>query len=72
MSDLEKNIRTQNAKHEKGIKSVEDKYIEKIKLLNKKINYYEETLKMNNFAIKTFKNDDEDLKLSSLVNYFLF
>ena len=51
MSDLEKNIRTQNAKHEKGIKSVEDKYIEKIKLLNKKINYYEETLKMNNFAI---------------------
>ena len=69
MSDLEKKLRTQNVKHEKELKLIEDKYAEKIKILNRKINYYEETLKINNFAYRSFKNEDEEVsKLNSFNN----
>jgi hypothetical protein len=68
MSDLEKKLRSQNIKHEKELKLIEDKYSEKIKILDRKIIYYEETLKFNNFAYKSFKQDEDDFsKLSSLL-----
>jgi len=68
MSDLEKKLRNQNVKHEKELKLIEDKYAEKIKILNRKITYYEETLKMNNFAYKTFKQEDEEISnINSLI-----
>lgn len=68
MSDLEKKLRSQNIKHEKELKLIEDKYAEKIKILDRKISHYEETLKLNNFAYKSFKHDEDDFsKISSLL-----
>lgn len=75
MSDLEKKLRNQNIKHEKELKLIEDKYAEKIKVLDRKINYYEETLKMNssNSNYKSYKQEEDDLsKLSSLLVNFIF
>ncbi len=73
MTDLEKKLRNQNVKHEKELKLIEDKYAEKIKILDRKVSYYEETLKLNNFAYKSFKQDEDDLsKLSSLLVFKSF
>ena len=72
MSDLEKKLRSQNIKHEKELRLIEDKYAEKIKILDRKISFYEETLKLNNFAYKSFKPEEDDFsKISSLlvINY---
>jgi hypothetical protein len=69
-SDLEKKLRNANAKHEKEIKSLEDNYSEKIRILMKKITQYEETLKINNFAYKS-NLDDESNNLNFLVIFFI-
>ncbi len=61
MSDLEKKLRNQNVKHEKELKAMEDKNAEKIKILNRKITYYEETLKINKFAFKSFKQEHDEV-----------
>jgi len=71
MSDLEKKLRIQNVKHEKELKLIEDKYSEKIKILNRKISNYEENLKINNFAYKSFNKEDEEMaKINSLMVNF--
>jgi len=50
------------------LRLIEDKYAEKIKVLDRKISYYEETLKLNNFAYKSFKKDEDDFsKISCLL-----
>lgn len=72
MSDLEKKLRSQNVKHEKELKLIEDKYAEKIKILNRKINFYEETLKINNFAYKSFKVEDEEISKINSFNVIKF
>lgn len=72
-SDMEKKLRNISAKHEKEMKNLEDNYNEKMRILNKKINQYEETLKINNFSYKSNLEDDSN-KLNFLVRnivYFL-
>jgi predicted nucleic acid-binding Zn-ribbon protein len=61
LSDLEKKLRNQNTKHEKEMKTLEDKYKEKIKAFSNKLTSYEEMLKFNT-TFKTLKKDkgDED------------
>ena len=60
LSDLEKKLRNQNTKHEKEMKSLEEKYKEKIKAFSMKLTSYEEMLK-NNTTFRTLKKDkDED------------
>ena len=69
-SDLEKKLRNANAKHEKEIKTLEETYTEKIKILTKKITQYEETFKINNFAYKSNLEEDSN-NLNFLVILFL-
>jgi hypothetical protein len=67
MSDFEKKLKTQNVKHEKELKLIEDNYAEKIEIINRKLNYYEETLKINNIAYRSFRAEDEETaKINSL------
>ena len=68
MSDLEKKFRSQNIKHEKELKLIENKYADKVKILDKNISYYEEILKLNNFAYSSLKQEEYDFsKISSLL-----
>ena len=48
MTELEKKLRLQHNKHEKDLKAIEEKYIEKMKLLSKKIEKYEDIIKNSN------------------------
>jgi len=66
-SDMEKKLRTTNIKHENEIKLLEENYSEKIRTLSKKINQYEETLKINNFAYKSNLEENSN-KFNFLVN----
>lgn len=69
MSDIEKKFRSQNASHEKELKIIEERYNDKIKSLTKKIAQYEETLKINNFAYKSYNQEEYDFtKTTSVVN----
>ena len=68
MSELEKKYRNQTTKHEKDLKAVEEKYLEKIKSMSKKINNYEEMLKANTTYRTQRKEEDVD---RVNVNYFL-
>jgi chromosome segregation ATPase len=51
ITDLEVKLRNTNIKHEKEIKSLEDKFKEEISYLNKIITKYEEVFKTKNISI---------------------
>ncbi len=60
MSELEKKYRNQTTKHEKDLKAVEEKYVEKIRSMSKKIINYEEILKANTTYRTQRKEEDID------------
>lgn len=56
ISELENKLRNQNLKSEKDIKNLEMNYEDKIKTLNKKINYLEEKIKTETIFHKSNSN----------------
>ena len=67
MTELEKKLRMQNNKHEKDLKAIEEKYIEKMKSLTKKIEKYEDIIKNSNNTNIT--NNTNTNKLPEANNY---
>jgi hypothetical protein len=59
MSELEKKMKNLVAKHEKDIKTLEEKYQEKLSVFTKKILKYEEIAKTSN-SYRTTKKDEEE------------
>jgi hypothetical protein len=65
---MEKKFRSQNTKHEKEMRMVEEKYKEKLRQFTQKLKNYEDMIKLNP-SFKTFnKQEDEEL---DRVNVFI-
>jgi predicted RNase H-like nuclease (RuvC/YqgF family) len=74
MTELEKKLRMQNSKHEKDLKAIEEKYMDKIKSLQKKVLQYEDIIKntnklpeTNNYATKYSHRGGETERLTVLI-----
>jgi hypothetical protein len=58
LTEMEKKLRSANAKHEKDMKSIEEKYKEKIKQFTQKLQNFEDMSKTR-FSYKPSSNEEE-------------